>query len=204
MTRYNGSATRSGVIMTPDDITVLLTDLFSDTLDAAPPERWQVVDGDSRLLILLSKDQSWLRGLVSIASAQEAQPFLERLLEANFDGTQEARYALYQGVLWGVFQHAASTLTPDDLKQAIARLLDMKQKGLSNAFQQVAESQIRQIIYATKMNGQSLEETMQTLERFYEEGLMGEMSQNAEQRERVLAAWRYQLERLWNEVGDEG
>jgi ABC-type transport system substrate-binding protein len=190
--------------MTPDDITALLSALFGNTVEAAPPESWQVVDGDSRLLVLLSEDRSWLRALISIAPDQDAQPFLERLLEANFDDTQEARYALYQNVLWGVFQHATETLTPDDLKRAIARLIDMKQKGLSDTFRQVADSQIRQIIYAAKMKGQSLEETMQSLERFYREGLMGEMEQSAEQRERVLGAWRYQLERLWDEVGDEG
>ncbi len=190
--------------MTPDDITGLLSELFGGTVEADPPESWQVVDGDSRLLVLLSEDRSWLRVLISIAQAQEAQPFLERLLEANFDDTQEARYALYQNVLWGVFQHATATLTPDDLKRAIARLVAMKQKGLSDTFRQVADSQIRQIIYAAKMKGQSLEETMQSLERFYREGLMGEMEQSPDQRDRVLGAWRYQLERLWDEVGDEG
>ncbi|MEM9449975.1 MAG: hypothetical protein AAGA75_15730 [Cyanobacteria bacterium P01_E01_bin.6] len=190
--------------MTPDDITQLLAELFGTAVDAVPPERWQIVDGDSRLLLLMSDDQSWLRVLISIAPAQEAQALLTQLLEANFDETQEARYALYQNVLWGVFQHAVQTLTPEDLQGAIARLIDMKKKGLSTAFKQVAESQIRQIIYASKMNGQSLETTMQTLERFYEEGVMGEMTQDAEQRARVLTAWRSQLERLWHEVGDEG
>jgi hypothetical protein len=190
--------------MTPNDITALLTDLFDTTVDAEPPERWQVIDGDSRLLILVSEDQSWLRALVSIAPIQEVQSLLPQLLEANFDATQEARYALYQNVLWGVFQHAMNTLTATDFKRAIARLIDMKQNGLSEAFQAVAESQIRQIIYASKMQGQSIETTMQTLQRFYQEGVMGELSQDPEQRQRVLDAWRYQLERLWDEVGDEG
>ncbi|MEL6221438.1 MAG: type III secretion system chaperone [Cyanobacteria bacterium J06626_14] len=190
--------------MTPETITELLTELFDTAVEASPPDRWQIVDGDSRLLILLSEDQSWLRVLMSIAPAQDAQSLLAQLLEANFDETQEARYALYQNVLWGVFQHAMDTLTAASLKQAIARLIHMRQNGLSEAFQKVAESQIRQIIYASKMQGQSIETTMRTLERFYQEGVMGELSQDEEQRERVLGAWRYQLERLWDEVGDEG
>ncbi len=37
---------------------------------------------------------------------------------------------------------------------------------------------------------------MQTLERFYTEGLMGKIDMNSEGREKTLAVWRYQLERL--------
>ncbi|MGB3495744.1 MAG: hypothetical protein WBA57_23645 [Elainellaceae cyanobacterium] len=189
--------------MTPDDVTVLLNELFEEGVRCNPPESWQVEDGNSRLLLLLSEDQTWLRVLISIAQAQDAQPFLQQLLEANFDETQETRYALYQQVLWGVFQHPVATLTLEDLRQAIARLVQMQRKGLSDTFNQVAEAQIRQIIYAAKLQGQSLESTMKTLERFYHEGVMGEISQEADQRDTVLEAWRYQLERLWNEVADE-
>lgn len=190
--------------MTPDEITALLNELFQEGLRANPPQNWQVEDGNSRLLLLLSEDQTWLRVLISIAPAADAQPFWEQLLEANFDATQETRYALHQRVLWGVFQHDIQTLTEADLRRAIARLIDLQRQGLSDSFNRVAEAQIRQIIYAAKLQGQSLESTMQTLERFYQEGMLGEISQSPEQREAVLGAWRSQLERFWDEVGDEG
>lgn len=186
--------------MTPDDITASLSDLFTEGLHANPPENWQVEDGNSRLLFLLSDDNTWLRMLVSIAPAQDAQAFWQQLLEANFDETQEARYALYQNVLWGVFQHDLPTLTEEGFKRAIARLMAMRQQGLSASFTKVAEAQIRQIIYAAKLRGQSINETMQTLERFYHEGVMGEIDQSADQREVVLAAWRSHLQKLWNDV----
>jgi hypothetical protein len=102
-------------------------------------------------------------------------------------------------VLWGVFQHSRANLTPEDFKAAIARLLILQQQGLGASFNRLAETQIRQIIQAAKLQGQSLETTLQTLDRFYQEGVMGEIDQNAAQREQILAAWRYQLERLWNE-----
>lgn len=185
--------------MIPEEITDTLKTLFGNAVEASEPESWQV-DADSfRILVLLSEDQSWLRSLVSITSAQEAAPYLEQLLEANFDETQETRYALYQGVLWGVFQHSRASLTAADFKAAIARLLSLQQQGLSASFSQLAENQIRQIIQAAKLQGQSLEATLQTLDRFYQEGVMGEINQNASQREQVLTAWRYQLERLWSE-----
>ncbi|MGF1513567.1 MAG: type III secretion system chaperone [Elainellaceae cyanobacterium] len=185
--------------MTPDDITAVLTDLFGEDVQAQPPETWQVESDRSRLLVLVSEDQSWLRALVSIAPEPEAQPFLAQLLEANFDDTQEARYALYQNVLWGIFQHALPTLTADDFKAALARLVILKDRGIGDSFNRLAETQIRQIVQAAKQQGQSLEATLQTLERFYQEGVMGEMEQSAEQRESVMEAWRYQLKRLWDE-----
>ncbi|MGF1495712.1 MAG: hypothetical protein ACFB8W_02645 [Elainellaceae cyanobacterium] len=185
--------------MIPNDVTTALSDLFGAAVQADAPESWQVESGRSRLLVLLSEDQSWLRALISIAPQQDAQPYLNQLLEANFDHTQEARYALHQGVLWGVFQHRLESLEVQDFKAAIARLAKLRETGLDDSFNQLAEAQIRQIIRAAKQQGQSLETTLQTLERFYREGVMGELSQTEDQREAVLGAWRYQLERLWEE-----
>jgi hypothetical protein len=186
--------------MTPQEITTVLTTLFGNVVQANEPESWQVEADHFRLLVLLSEDQSWLRSLVTIAPAQEVEPYLAQLLEANFDETQETRYALFQGVLWGVFQHSRDSLTIEDFQAAIARLMTLHQKGLSDSFSKLAENQIRQIIQAAKQQGQSLEATLQTLERFYQEGVMGDIDQGAAQRGEVLGAWRYQLERLWEDV----
>lgn len=187
--------------MKTEEITSTLKELFSSaSVDTGSPGLWQVETSQLRLLVLLSDDQSWLRVLVPIVPYQEAQPFVEQLLEANFDNTQETRYALHQGVVWGVFQHSRQSLTHEDFTGAIARLVALQQEGLSDVFNQLVEARIIQIIQAAKQQGQSFEATLQTLERFYEEGLMGEMDQGSESREAVLAAWRYQLERLWPEV----
>jgi hypothetical protein len=186
--------------MTPQEITDVLTTLFGAAVQVNEPDAWQVEADSLRLLVLLSEDQSWLRSLVTITSAQEAEPFLAQLLEANFDETQETRYALFQGLLWGVFQHSLASLTASDFHQALVRLMALHEKGLTDSFSKLAETQIRQIIWAAKQQGQSLEATLQTLERFYQEGMMGNLNQGAEQRNEVLGAWRYQLERLWEEV----
>lgn len=187
--------------MTPEEIGSTLTDLFeSASVQAVTPESWQVETPDFRLLVILSDDQSWLRILLPIMSDQAALPFVEQLLEANFDDTQQSRYALHQGVVWGVFQHSRESLTPNDFSDAIAQLVSLQQLGLSNAFDQLVERQIRQIIQAAKKQGQSLEATLQNLDRFYEEGLLGDLEQGAGSREQVLAAWRRQLERFWPEV----
>ena len=186
--------------MTPAEIDSKLAELFGADLQAIAPNSWQVDTPSLRLLVLLSDDQSWLRLLIPITSALEAQPFLEQLLEANFDNTLETRYALHQGVLWGVFQHGCESLTAVDFESAVNQLLSLHQRGISDFFNQLVESRMRQIIKAAKLQGQTLEATLQTLDRFYEEGLMGDINQGSAGREETMAAWRYQLERLWHAI----
>lgn len=185
--------------MHPTDIATVLTECFPEAVAQPSPETWQVDTPELRLLALLSADGSWLRLLVPIATAREAEPFREQLLEANFDLTQSVRYASSEGLLWGVFHHAVGSLTADDLREAIARLTLLKQQGLDAAFDAYVEGNMRQIVRAAKQQGQSLQATLQNIDRFYAEGLLGDSDQTPEQRERTLAAWRSRLERLWDE-----
>ncbi|ARV60352.1 hypothetical protein BZZ01_18505 [Nostocales cyanobacterium HT-58-2] len=188
--------------MTPSEIADTLKELFgAASANPIASGSWQIETPNFRLLVMLSDDESWLRILLPIMPASEAQPFLEQILEANFDETQEVRYALQQGVIWGVFQHNCNSLVQEDFRDAIARLIFLHQSGLDNVFNRLIERRIREIIQTAKQQGQSLQATMQNLERLYAEGLMGEINQTSQAREEVLAAWRYQLERLWNEVG---
>jgi hypothetical protein len=186
--------------MIPQDITRTLTALFGEVVKVNEPESWQVEGENLQLLVLLSEDQTWLRALINVASAQEAAPFLTQLLEANFDETQETRYAIFQNVVWGVFQHSLETLTETDFEAALIRLGSLHQKGITDSFSKFAETQVRQIIRAAKLQGQTLEATLQSLERFYEEGVMGDLNAGAAERGEVLGAWRSQLERLWDDV----
>ncbi len=186
--------------MTLEELTATLNQLFGSAVQTLAPGSFQIETPDYRLLALLSDDQSWLRVLLPIAPAQDAQPFVGELLEANFDLTQETRYAIHQDVLWSVFQHALVSLTTDDLSAAIQRMLALKEQGLNDTFSTFAEKQIRQIIQAAKRQGQTLEATMQTLDRFYEEGMMGDLEMGKRSREETMSAWQRQLERLWNEV----
>ncbi len=186
--------------MTPEEIASTLIELFgTSAVGGVAPGSWQVDTSNFRLLVLLSEDSDWLRVLLPIVPIQEAQAFLGQFLEANFDETQEVRYALYEGVIWGVFQHNSGTVVSADLSNAINRLVSLHKAGLDNVFNRLIESRIRQIIQAAKQQGQSLQATMQNLERFYAEGLMGEINQTSEEREAVIAAWRRQLESLWHE-----
>jgi hypothetical protein len=182
------------------EISSYLIDQFGEVLVQPEPNAWQVETEKFRLLILLSEDQTWLRILIPIAPLQQAEAILSQLLAANFDITLSTRYAVHQDVIWGVFQHPFSSLTETDFTTAIETLIKLHEQGFSEFYSQLIEARIRQVIQVSKRQGQSMEATLQTLERFYAEGLMGEMQGDAETREQTLAAWRRQLERLWPEV----
>ncbi len=187
--------------MKSEEIATILNQQFPEaTVKHESKDTWQIDYERMHLLVVLSEDGSWLRVLLPIASATEAQSLLAQLLSDNFDTTQQARYALAQGVLWGVFHHRLASLTTEDFVSAIATLVTLLEKGLSEPFSQLIEQRIRQIIKAAKQQGQSLEATYQTLDRFYQEGMLGGVDQDPQQREQFLAAWKYQLERLWSEV----
>lgn len=186
--------------MQSQEITIILSDYFgSDTVTMPTDDSWQVDTEQLRLLAILSEDKSWLRLLLPIAPANEAQSFLEEILEANFDRTLSVRYALYENVLWGVFHHSLATLIAEDLQNAIAHLIFLKEKGLNECFTLLTEKRLRQIIKAAKQQGQSLEATLQNLKRMYEEGMLGGLGQDPQERQQFLEAWQYQLERLWSE-----
>lgn len=185
--------------MTPEEVTRTLADLFGNALQTQD-DVWQVEDGNSRLLVMLSDDHTWLKAIAPIAPANEAEPFLEQLLEANFEVTQEIHYALHQGVLWAVFNHRLESLMAEDLQAAAQRIMLLQQQGLADPFNSLIEGRMRQIIQASKRQGQSLEETMQALDRLYSEGVMGDLDYGETARSEVLSAWRRQLERLWTEV----
>lgn len=187
--------------MKADTITSTLKQFFgSETVQTPTTDTWQVEKDGLRLLVILSEDQTWLRLLIPMVTVAEAQPYFQQLLQANFDRTQEVRYALNQGILWGVFQHSCTTLTSEDFEAAIARLISLAEKGLDEAFDLQTEQRIKQIIVAAKLQGQSLESTLQNLTRFYEEGMLGGIEQDAQEREQFLQAWEAQLKRFWSEV----
>ncbi len=187
--------------MKPEEIAATLKSLFGgNAVSLVEDGSWQVDTGEFRLLVLLSQDYSWLRILLPLMPLQEALPFLEQLLEANFDDTQEVRYAIQENVLWAVYQHTTETIVSSDFRNIISRLINIQKIGLDEAFNKFIEIRIRQIIKAAKLQGQSMQSTMQNLERFYAEGLMGSMEQTSQGREAVLNSWRYQLEKMWSEV----
>jgi len=192
------------IFMTPDDITTALTQRFGESnTQYMPPDAWQVELDGMRLLAI--SPGSWLKLMTPIMSVAEAKPYLQQMMEANFDDTQEARYAFHQDVVWGVFQYDSAALSLPQFESAVDQLLSLKAAGASDFFSRMVEAQVTQIIVASKMQGQTLEGTLKTLDRFYAEGMMGDMGAGGDgYAQNALAAWQRQLERLWPIVTVDG
>lgn len=185
--------------MNIEEIQPFLTNRFGTALTKIDKDSYQVETPEYRLMVILSAEQSWLRVLIPIAPAVDASMFIEQFLYANFDATLEVRYAMYEEILWGVWQHSLAGLTAEDFSMAIQRSIELKQVGIDRAFQDFATKQVREIARIAKKRGDTLEQTMQTLDRFYAEGVMGDLGATEDARKEMMTAWRSQLEKLWNE-----
>lgn len=187
-----------------DDLLSLIQSKFESPLESAGKLIWRIsmtqedVASHGALVILLSEDQSWIRLMVPIAPVVQAQPFLQELLELNFESTTFIKYAIAQKMLWGVFNHPIKTLQQQDVQLALSGLDALKAQGLSHCFELHVDRQVRLIITASKRQGMTLNTTLQNLERFYREGIIGDLSDSGETIQLTLSRWRDRLERLWS------
>jgi hypothetical protein len=182
------------------EIDPILASLYESGIQAIEPGLWQVETPTHRLLVLLSEDQSWLRMMIPVASAAEAEPFWKELLERNFDDTGEVRYGVHQDALWAIFQHSLASLTSEDFLAAIAQLTNLQERGLNDCFDKFADDQVVLIIQAAKQQNMTLDMTVKNLDRFYQEGVLGDLDTSPEIRAATLEAWRNRLQRLWPTV----
>lgn len=77
---------------------------------------------DVPVLIVADPAADRMRAMVPIRAADglEAEELM-RLMQANFDTALDARYAVAQGRLWGVFIHPLSPLQKDQLLSGLAQ-----------------------------------------------------------------------------------
>ncbi len=67
-----------------------------------------------------------MRAMVPIRSAEGLDPEeLMRLMQANFDSALDARYAVAQGRLWGVFIHPLSPLEREQFLSALVQTINV-------------------------------------------------------------------------------
>lgn len=83
---------------------------------------------DVPVLIIADPIADRMRAMVPIRSAAGLDPEeLMRLMQANFDTALDARYAVAQGRLWGVFIHPLSPLEKTQLISALAQTVTIAQ-----------------------------------------------------------------------------
>jgi hypothetical protein len=105
-----------------------LEGLFGDQVDAivGPPGAIQTrIDGFT-LYLLSDEENDRMRLVAQIASAGDyAGHVFGLLIQANFDRTLDARYAISDGVIYAVYQHPISSLTPRLIRSAFSQVLNL-------------------------------------------------------------------------------
>jgi hypothetical protein len=102
--------------------------LFGDEVDAivGPPGAIQTqIDGISIYLISQSRLDR-MRIVAPIAMVENLDPrVLEVLLRANFRNTLDARYGISDGVIYALFLHPISSLTPALLRSGLSQVVSL-------------------------------------------------------------------------------
>jgi len=89
-------------------------------------DNWQLMVGDTVLLVITDRAAERMRIMTPIADAAELdQPAMRRLLQANFDTALDARYAIAQGQVWGTFIHPLPSLTERDFASGLLQTVTL-------------------------------------------------------------------------------
>lgn len=83
------------------------------------------VEGIS-ITLVYDTEADRMRLVAPVADASDLEPQdMIRLMQANFDSTLDARYAVAQGVLWSVFLHPLSGLHGDEFGSGLGQTINL-------------------------------------------------------------------------------
>lgn len=84
--------------------------------------------GERELLIVSDPAADRMRAMVPIAKVADLPAGIAlRMLQANFDSALDARYAVANELVWGVFIHPLGSLTEADLLSGIGQTVNVAQ-----------------------------------------------------------------------------
>ncbi len=82
--------------------------------------RWQFTFEERVMLVVTDTSAARMRIITPIALIEDLpEDAMQRLMQANFDTALDARYAVAQNLVWGVFLHPLDTLTIRDFASGI-------------------------------------------------------------------------------------
>ncbi len=86
--------------------------------------RWEMVRDGVPVLLLTDESHNRMRVIAPAAEAKDVtQQILLRMIEANFSAALDARYALFQGVIWAAFIHPLDSLRERDFIAGIEQVV---------------------------------------------------------------------------------
>lgn len=90
--------------------------------------RWQFKFNNLQLYILTDENANRMRVMTPIVEekALEKDQY-KAMLEANFDRALDAKYSIYQDVVWSVYTHPLGELTVEQFKDALNQVARLSQ-----------------------------------------------------------------------------
>jgi hypothetical protein len=81
---------------------------------------------DIPVLVVMAPNADRMRAMVPIASVDDVTPEeMNRMMQANFDTALDARYAVAQGRVWGVFIHPLGALERAEFLSGLAQTVNL-------------------------------------------------------------------------------
>jgi len=85
--------------------------------------RWQFLFQEKPLMILTDENANRMRIMSPVIEEKDLEEDQYKLmLEANFDRALDAKYSIYEGVVWSVFTHPLGELTVEQFKDAMKQV----------------------------------------------------------------------------------
>ena len=110
--------------MTVETMGAIIAAMDPDMVQQGPVFQFTVFDVP--VIVITDPRADRMRAMVPIRAADSLDADeLMRLMQANFDSALDARYAVAQGRLWGVFIHPLSPLESDQFVSGIAQTVNV-------------------------------------------------------------------------------
>ena len=110
--------------MTPERLVDIILALDPDA--AINAKGIELTIEDIPVLVVMAPNADRMRAMVPIASVDDVTPEeMNRMMQANFDTALDARYAVAQGRVWGVFIHPLGALERAEFLSGLAQTVNL-------------------------------------------------------------------------------
>jgi hypothetical protein len=110
--------------MTPERLVDIILALDPDA--AINANGIELTIEDIPVLVVMAPSADRMRAMVPIASVEDVTPEeMNRMMQANFDTALDARYAVAQGRVWGIFIHPLGALERAEFLSGLAQTVNL-------------------------------------------------------------------------------
>jgi len=119
----DGPKENTSLRMTVDDLELTVANLDENYKRDGGAIRFNY--GNQAITVATDESADRMRILIPVLPANKLnEAMLYRIMQANFDSSLDARYAIGQGILWSTFIHPLSSLTETDFLSGIGQTIN--------------------------------------------------------------------------------